>query len=163
MLYLSYMLKDNYFDGGVLHVVDYIVPAPQNISYSGEFRNLSSLITFAQLKPELFTTRDLTIFAPSNAALATLGRPLTLDDVNRHCVPNNATYTPLIGSGVTVEAFAGNSIALAPAANGEFIVNGNLTLTSFTNYTVDNFITNGVVHVIDGYDFFRPLSSSSPC
>jgi uncharacterized surface protein with fasciclin (FAS1) repeats len=109
----------------------------------------------------------LTIFAPSNEALATLGRPLTLDDVNRHCVPNNATYTPLIGTGVTVDSFAGSPITLAPAGNGDFIVNGNTSLTTGSNYTVDNFILNGVVHVIDGYDLFCSLPSvrvaNMPC
>lgn len=59
-----------------MHVIDRVLSIPQNVSYTAQQAGLSALVgalTRTKLAAVLDEAKDVTIFAPSNAAFQAIG------------------------------------------------------------------------------------------
>jgi len=106
-----------------------------------------NLIKKACLENDLNGRSGITIFAPTNEALAKMGE---LSDehedlkqlVYAHVVPNKVLFHPLLTNGLTLTTLAGTTITIT-LKNGEIYVND-------AKIVVYDYITaNGVIHSID--------------
>ncbi|KAI9882225.1 MAG: hypothetical protein M1823_006027 [Watsoniomyces obsoletus] len=139
------------FTGGVVHVIDSVLTVPQNISTTLVASNLTALAgaaTAANLVGALESARDLTIFAPSNAAFQNIGSILanasieTLTGVlGYHVVNGTVAYSSTL-SNTTVRSLTGQEIRIT-------IANGTVFVNSAKVILADVLVANGVVHVID--------------
>ncbi len=145
------VLQDLNFTGGVAHVIDTVLTVPQNISATLVASNLTALAgaaTAANLVDTLQSARDLTIFAPSNAAFQNIGSVLANASVETltgvlgyHVVNGTVAYSSTL-SNTTVRSLTGQEIRIT-------VNNGSIFVNSAKVVNPDVLVANGVVHVID--------------
>ncbi|KJZ68209.1 hypothetical protein HIM_10288 [Hirsutella minnesotensis 3608] len=139
------------FDGGVVHVVDSVLEIPRSLVDTTTQANLTDLqaaLTRANLVNTLAQSRDITVFAPNNAAfqaIASTAQNLSVEDLQSvlsyHVVPGVA-YSTIITNG-TVKSLEGSNLNLTVEDNGSIFVNGVHVVTP------DVLIKNGVLHIVD--------------
>lgn len=140
------------FTGGVVHVIDNVLTIPQNVSTTAVASNLTALagaLTSANLVGALDSARDLTIFAPNNAAFQNIGSAvgnLTTEQLTSvlgyHVVNGTVAYSSTL-SNTTVRSSTGQELRIT-------VVGGNVFVNSARVVLADVLVANGVVHVIDG-------------
>jgi uncharacterized surface protein with fasciclin (FAS1) repeats len=107
-----------------------------------------SLIERANLTEELDNYTGVTVFAPSNAVLATYSNssyssPSTLQNlVKGHVVEGSVLFLPLLTNGLVLDTLAGTQLKVTVTNGSVFINDAEITLS--------NVVTeNGVIQVIN--------------
>lgn len=150
------------FTGGVIHVVDTVLTIPENVTATALAANLTALAGAAnltKLTDTLDTTRDVTIFAPNNAAFKAIGGTLSsfsTDDISRilayHVVNGTVGYSTGLKDGTNLTTLNGANVTVR--------VDGNKTFVNGARVVTPNvLVANGVVHVID--NVLNPLASTA--
>ncbi|KAI9799383.1 MAG: hypothetical protein M1833_004083 [Piccolia ochrophora] len=138
------------FRGGIVHILDRLPNRLVLLDETAGAINLTSLANIATVgAPEtnLSATADITIFAPSNEALARyqhqIGSVVIPESVwANHVVNNSVLYSTKIETGV-VRALGGRDISLSKDTEGKIKVNDASVVKE------DVLVMNGVVHIID--------------
>lgn len=114
---------------------------------------LSSLygaLNLTKLVDTVDEARDVTIFAPSNAAFAAIASAASnlsveaaADILQYHVVAGSVIYSSLITGNTTLETLGGGNITIS-------VIDGSVYVNSAKVITPDVLVANGVVHVIDG-------------
>jgi uncharacterized surface protein with fasciclin (FAS1) repeats len=123
-------------------------------SASGDFATLVSLIEAAGLTSTLEGAGPFTVFAPNDAAFASLPAG-TVDALmlpeNRARLAQILSYHVVSGSELAAADFSGQTLTLATLEGREVEVNGSngVMVNNATVITPDIDATNGVIHVID--------------
>ncbi|KAG9234229.1 putative Periostin [Amylocarpus encephaloides] len=139
------------FTGGTVHVIDKVLTVPESIVSTGVAGNLTSLVgavTRANAVDAIDSLRDITIFAPSNAAFSRIGSALQnisaadLGNVlNYHVVNGTVGYSSIL-TNTTLRTLQGGEVTVR-------IENGSVFVNSARVTTPDLLVENGVIHVID--------------
>lgn len=145
-------VQDMNFTGGVIHVIDSVLTVPQNISATAVAANLTSLagaLMNAKLVQTLDTARDVTVFAPNNAAFQAIGSALpnlTMEEVTRileyHVVNGTVDYSTMLKNDTQLTTMNGRKVHIT-------INNGSVFVNSAKVINPDVLVANGVIHVID--------------
>jgi uncharacterized surface protein with fasciclin (FAS1) repeats len=144
------------FTGGIIHVVDTVLTIPLKPSQTALDAGLTSLagaLTQANLVGTLDSTKDITVFAPSNQAFQAIGSAVSTLNAQQlggilsyHVVSGSVLFSTLLvaanGQPMSIRTLNGQTITVRRQGN-EVFVNSARVVTP-------NVITgNGVVHVID--------------
>lgn len=148
---------------GVVHIIDNILFPPANVSVTGSRGNLTALlgaVNATNLTNFVNHQKDLTIFAPSNAAFEAIGSILpslsVADAANilgYHVINGTVAYSSLLANGTSVRSYAGGALNIT-VQDGQVFVNAARVIAA------DVLVANGVVHVIDAV--LNPNSTARP-
>ncbi len=112
---------------------------------------MASALTSANLVSTVNGLKDVTIFAPSNAAFGAIGSALGSLSVSQltsiltyHVVAGTVGYSSLL-SNTTLKTVNGGSVTIT-------IEDGSVFVNSAKVIIPDVLVSNGVVHVIDKYE-----------
>tara|TARA_R110002003_G_scaffold121_5_gene10681 strand:- start:4432 stop:4959 length:528 start_codon:yes stop_codon:yes gene_type:complete len=140
------------FTGGVIHVIDNLLTLPENAADTLSAANLISLrgaLNATGLVDVVNNTPNITVFAPTNAALQAIGGGLanlsTADITNvltYHVINGTVGYSSGLANGTVLRAANGANLTIT-INQGRIFVNNARVVTS------DVLIANGVAHVID--------------
>ncbi|KAI9163935.1 Fasciclin-like arabinogalactan protein [Paramyrothecium foliicola] len=147
------VMADVRFNGGVIHVIDTVLTVPETPSSTALNTGLTALagaVMQANLMQAIDTMRDVTIFAPNNAAfgaVASVVRNASPQDLSGvlayHVIPTVQFSTALAMSPNTmVRTLGGQNIAIS-------VINGAVFVNSAKVVLADVITSNGVVHVLD--------------
>ncbi|KAL2846190.1 FAS1 domain-containing protein [Aspergillus pseudoustus] len=152
---ITILEEDIEFDGGILHIVSGQFTQPSTLLES--LRATSETTTFASYlasNDRLSTVNSVTVFAPSNAALAsaygtaaTLSGPELTALIDAHVVPSFAAYSPLLVNGARFRTLDGVDILVSTLPDGSIVLNDDINVIK-----TDIVTQNGVVHIIDRSD-----------
>ena len=127
---------------------------PLNDSATLVAANLTALagaLGKAGLVDTVSNAKDVTIFAPTNEAFAAIGNiannlsTQALGDLLKyHAVLGTVAYSRGLRNGTTVQAASGQNLTIS-------IINGTVFINSAKVVVADVLVSNGVVHIIDGY------------
>ncbi|KAI9683325.1 MAG: hypothetical protein M1829_005395 [Trizodia sp. TS-e1964] len=141
------------FNGGVVHIIDTVLTVPESIALTATAANLTALagaLTTANLVGQLQSLKDVTVFAPTNAAFAAVGSAvanLTIDQLvsilGYHVVQGTVGYSTLLTNGQTLKTVQGGNVVITVAGNGDIYVDSAKVVLP------NVLVANGVVHVID--------------
>ncbi|KAI9764152.1 MAG: hypothetical protein M1839_006040 [Geoglossum umbratile] len=151
---VSILEGDISYDGGLIHTVNGIDSSfdermftlPEPISTTLTTAGLSlfnNLLVEAGLSSTLDGSSSVTVFVPSNAALAAASGAGGSAFLQGHIIPSFVGYLPLLTNGAVFTTQSGTTLKIS-ITNGQFYVNGIQIITP------NNIVGNGVVHVIDG-------------
>ncbi|KAK0619537.1 FAS1 domain-containing protein [Immersiella caudata] len=141
------------FSGGTIHIIDSMLSMPSNLTDTLLNNNLTAAVGALQqsrLAAELDAQKEITVFAPNNAAFEQIGNligGMTQEDLQRvleyHVLEGKVLYSGMLGNGEKEGTMQGGIVEFREEAgsvwvNGARVVGGNLL------------VGNGVVHVIDG-------------
>lgn len=139
------------FTGGVVHIINRPLMLPESIGDTASAANLTALagaVEEADLGEALTTARNVTIFAPNNAAFAAIGSVLgdidssdLADVLKYHVVEGPVGYSSGLKNG-SLESLEGGDLRVT-------IVDGNVYVNQARVIIPDVLVANGVVHVID--------------
>jgi transforming growth factor-beta-induced protein len=143
------------FIGGVLHIIDTVLTLPLNPSFSALDSNLTALAGALQdttLINAVNNLKDVTIFAPSNAAFQAIGSAtggLSTQQLagilEYHIINGTVGYSPLLTTGLANETFPtlqGGDVAVSVEDGKVFVNSAQVIIT-------DIIVSNGVMHVLD--------------
>ncbi|KAE8444639.1 hypothetical protein EG329_014387 [Mollisiaceae sp. DMI_Dod_QoI] len=140
------------FTGGTIHIINTVLAIPSSPADTATSLNLTSLagaLTEANLVSTVDSLRDITIFAPSNAAFQAIGSALgdlTTQELagilEYHVVNGTVGYSSML-SNTTLPTVGGGQVTIT-------IENGIVFVNSAKVVTPNVLVSNGVVHVIDG-------------
>jgi len=146
------------YDYGFVHLVSDWFTIPISVSASLQGKGLTgfqSLLTSANLSTSLDARKSVTIFAPSNEALAAAGTPSSLTSTaNAHIIPNFSGYLPRLKNGDKYTTIAGGALAIS-VRDGKHYVNDAQIISA------DIVTDNGVIHIIDKVLSTGPALSNS--
>ena len=135
--------------------MDTVLTVPPPVSTSAVANNLTSLasaLTSTSLLHPVDSLKDVTIFAPSNAAFAAIGpiaSNLTTEQLANileyHVVSGTVAYSSVLTSGPTTMTFS----TLSGGVLNVMVVDGKVFVNSAQVVTADVIVANGVVHVLD--------------
>jgi len=141
------------FTGGVIHIIDKVLTVPVSPGDTAAAAGLTALVGALNATKLLDTVnhaKDLTIFAPSNAAfgsIANLAGNLSTDTASSilkyHVVQGQVLYSSKITGNTTLKTLDGVDLRVS-------VINGSVYVNSAKVITPDVLVSNGVVHVIDG-------------
>jgi hypothetical protein len=130
-----------------------VLTIPASDSFTATAANLTSLagaLALANVIQTVDSLRDVTIFAPSNAAFQSIGSgvaSLTTEQLTSileyHVVQGTVGYSTML-SNTTLKAVNDANVTIT-------IENGTIFVNSAKVVTPNDLVSNGVVHVIDGY------------
>jgi len=139
------------FTGGVIHIIDTVLTIPESAAATSIAANLTSLagaLTTANLVTTVDNLKDVTIFAPSNAAFEAIGSAIGTLSVAQltsiltyHVVSGVVGYSTLL-SNTTLTTVNGANVTIT-------IEDGSVFVNSAKVITPNVLIAGGVVHVID--------------
>lgn len=139
------------FTGGVIHIVDAILPIPEDLGSTLTESNLtaaSGAVSTAKLEQGLDDLSDVTIFVPDNDAFNAIGSILSnisTDDLsnvlNYHVVEDTVAYSSGLQN-TTLTAKNGDKLTIA-------VIDGEVYVNAARVTVPDLLISNGVVHVIN--------------
>jgi len=145
--------QDIAFDGGVIHVIDKILTIPQSPADTAAAAGLTALVgalNATSLVSTVNSAKDVTIFAPSNAAFgaianlaANLSTSAAASILQYHVVAGSVIYSTLITGNTTLKTLGGGELKVS-------VINGSVYINSAKVTVPDVLVSNGVVHVIDG-------------
>ena len=123
--------------------------SPSSTAAGAELTSLTGALTTADLVSTVDGLRDVTIFAPSNAAFQSIGSALAGASTEAlgsiltyHVVQGTVGYSSLL-TNTTLPTVNGESVTIT-------VVNGSVFVNSAKVTLPDVLVSNGVVHVIDG-------------
>jgi len=153
---------DNTADNGVVHILDAVIqPAPPVATTIWDIVEGSPVHTYLEaallqegLNGALSDTTDLTLFAPTDAALEATAAALATDIAGVLALPNltdillyhvtaGAVLSTDLSDGLTVSMLNDAEATITIDENGVFVNDAQVTTPDLT-------ADNGVVHVIDG-------------
>jgi uncharacterized surface protein with fasciclin (FAS1) repeats len=153
------------FTGGVIHIIDTVLTFPLSDSATTVAAGLTSLagvLGMANLVATVDGLKDVTIFAPSNAAFEAIGSAagsLTTDQLTSiltyHVVAGTVGYSTTL-TNTTLKTVNGGSVTIT-------VENGSVFVNSAKVIIPDVLVANGVVHVIDKYATYSLLSLLHRC
>jgi uncharacterized surface protein with fasciclin (FAS1) repeats len=139
------------FTGGIIHIIDTVLTIPESDAATAEAANLTALagaLITANLVDTVDGLKDVTIFAPSNAAFQAIGSAvgtLTMQQLTGileyHVVQGVVGYSSLLGN-MSLPTVGGGNVTIT-------VENGNVFVNSAEVITPNVLVANGVVHVID--------------
>jgi uncharacterized surface protein with fasciclin (FAS1) repeats len=139
------------FTGGVIHIIDTVLTLPISDAATAVAAGLTSLagaLTTANLVSTVNGLKDVTIFAPSNAAFEAIGSAvgsLTTDQLTSiltyHVVVGTVGYSTTL-TNTTLKTVNGGSVTIT-------VEDGSIFVNSARVIIPDVLVANGVVHVID--------------
>lgn len=140
------------FTGGTVHIIDHVLNIPQPVgatAVAGNLTTLVSALTTANLVDAVQDLKDITVFAPSNAAFAAIGSAVANLTVAQlagileyHVINGTVGYSSTL-TNTTLTALDGRPVTIR-------IENGSVFVNSARVTIPDILVANGVVHVIDG-------------
>jgi uncharacterized surface protein with fasciclin (FAS1) repeats len=149
------IITDIFTSNGVIHVIDAVLIPPKDIVETavadGRFTTLAAALTAADLIETLQGEGPFTVFAPTDAAFATLPEgtveallediPTLTDILLYHVVAGEVMAEDVVELqyATTVQ---GNDVLVKVNEQGVFINNARVIITDIETY-------NGVIHVID--------------
>lgn len=142
------------FTGGIIHVIDNLLTIPMNISATAVAANLTSLagaLMNAKLEMAVDSAKDITVFAPNNAAFQAIGSALpnmTMQQIANileyHVVNGTVGYSSMLMNNTMLKTMNGANVTVT-------MVNGTTYVNSAKVLVPDVLVANGVVHIIDKY------------
>jgi transforming growth factor-beta-induced protein len=154
-------LGDIRANNGVIHAIDTVLTPPakpkdvvDTAIAAGQFTTLVAAIQAAGLESTLRTTDNITVFAPTDAAFAKIGKSqldaiiadkaLLTKILTYHVAGRVVTAEQIISAQRgTIRTLQGEKVSFA-VQDGKVILNGNVMVTA-----TDIRAKNGIVHVID--------------
>jgi uncharacterized surface protein with fasciclin (FAS1) repeats len=143
-------------DSGTVHIIDSVLSIPGKPSISAINANLTDLagaLTKANLINTVDQAKDVTIFAPNNAAFDNIGNllgnittELLTGILGYHVVVGAVDYSTKV-TNTTVKSSQGGDLTLR-------VENGTVFVNQAKVILADVLVDNGVVHVIDAYVVF---------
>lgn len=138
-----------------MHIIDTVLTVPISPAFSAIDSNLTALagaLTQTSLLTAVDNLKDVTIFAPSNAAFQAIGSAagsLTTDQLasilEYHVINGTVGYSSLLSTGLANESF--------PTLQGESVnvevEDGKVFVNSAQVVIADIIVANGVIHVVD--------------
>jgi transforming growth factor-beta-induced protein len=156
---------DLMFQGGVMHIIDTVLTIPISPSFSALDSNLTALagaLTETSIISAVDGRKDLTIFAPSNAAVQAIGSatgslttPQFGSILEYHVIDGTVGYSSLLTTGLADENFPtlqGGSVTVE-------VEDGNVFANSAQVGIADIIIANGVMHVVN--NVLNPSNSTA--
>ncbi|KAK0703882.1 FAS1 domain-containing protein [Lasiosphaeria miniovina] len=149
------------FQGGVIHITDKYFTPPQALSSSARATGQTAFANLAaagNVTSTLETTHSITVFLPSNNAIAA-GANATAGVsaaalVTGHVVAGRVAYLPDLADGDTLTTQTGEKLTVTVRPGGLYYVNG-------ARITQANIVLeNGVAHVID--KVLTPATTAAP-
>lgn len=150
------------FTGGVIHIIDEVLTIPLAPSDTALAAGLSALygaLNATSLVDTVDGLRDVTIFAPSNAAFSSIGSiasnistEMAASILTYHVVAGQVIYSSDITENTTLTTVNGEDIAIS-------VIEGKVYVNSALVITPDVLVSNGVVHVIDGV--LNPMNATA--
>ena len=121
-------------------------------SGDGQFKTLTKALTAAGLVPILQGKGPFTVFAPTDAAFAALGKP-ALDDLlkpaNKAKLTKILTYHVVSGAVLSSSLKSGDVPTVEKSKLKVVVKDGKVTVDAATVIKADIKASNGVIHVID--------------
>ncbi|KAH8687423.1 FAS1 domain-containing protein [Tricladium varicosporioides] len=156
---------DIMFSGGVLHIIDTVLTVPMAPSTSAIDSQLTALAG-ALKKTNLLTAvdslRDVTIFAPSNAAFQAIGSAAnTLTEqqlaaiLEYHIINGTVGYSSLLTTGLANQSYptlGGGEVKIEAVGGKVFVNSAQVVIT-------DVLVSNGVMHVVN--NVLNPANSTA--
>ncbi|KAH7357211.1 FAS1 domain-containing protein [Rhexocercosporidium sp. MPI-PUGE-AT-0058] len=155
------------FTGGVIHVIDTVLTMPMMPSRSALDSGLTGLVgalTTTNLVSTVDTLKDVTIFAPSNAAFEKIGSALPALQADQtmfrtvleyHIVNGTVGYAGMLGNMNLMTAQGG--MVKVEVVGKKVFVNSAMVIIS------DVIVANGVVHVLDNVlNPANPIATPDP-
>ncbi|CAG8954035.1 hypothetical protein HYFRA_00009135 [Hymenoscyphus fraxineus] len=140
------------FDGGIIHVIDEVLTLPAAASVTAAAANLTALtgaLTTANLVSTVDGLKDVTIFAPSNAAFEAIAA--TTAGLSVQQLSSILTYHVVAGTVGYSSTLTNTKLTTVNGAELEIKVSGADVFVNQAKVVVaDVLIAGGVVHVIDG-------------
>jgi transforming growth factor-beta-induced protein len=146
---------DIMFTGGVIHVIDSVLTVPKSPSISAVDSQLTALagaLKATNLLMAVDMLKDVTIFAPSNAAFKAIGSATgTLTEqqlagiLEYHVINGTVGYSTLLAMGLaneTIPTLEGAELKVQVADNKVFVNSAQVEIT-------DILVSNGVMHVVN--------------
>lgn len=144
----------------MVQIIDRVLTVPANISTSALKANLTAFagaLVKANMVQALDTMKDVTVFAPNNAAFKAIGSnassltPTQLAAILKyHVVKGKICYSTDLKNGQKLKALDGNELSVTVEGNGDIFINS-------AKVVVPNaLVANGVAHVIDKCVFLFP-------
>ncbi|KAI5812818.1 Fasciclin domain-containing protein [Pyronema omphalodes] len=147
---------DIMFDGGVIHIIDKVLPPPMNISLTAEATNMTKIlgaIKKAKLADTLDKASKLTVFVPNDMAfdnIASVVNNATIESLTSilkyHVVEDVVAYSAGLKD-MEVKAMDGKTLRITVGKDDKgmetVMVNGAKVVMA------DVLTSNGVIHVID--------------
>jgi transforming growth factor-beta-induced protein len=141
---------------GVIHVIDTVLQPPtkdivDTLASRPNAKTLVSAVQAANLAATLKGSGPFTVFAPTDAAFAKLGKktlnalladPTTLSSILTYHVLSGEVFSPAAAKLTSAKTVNGANITISVKKGSLFINNARVV-------TADVLTTNGVIHVID--------------
>jgi transforming growth factor-beta-induced protein len=160
---VNVILGDIKASNGVIHSIDSVLLPPakpvlkdvvDTAIAAGSFKTLVTAVQAAGLESALRTTKDITVFAPTDAAFAKLGaktinellsdKPQLTALLTYHVLPKALSADQIVGSAPgSVKTLEGENVTYQLDA-GKLVLNGYIMVTA-----TDIKASNGIIHVID--------------
>ncbi len=169
---VNVILGDIKAANGIIHSIDTVLTPPakpkdivDTAIGAGQFKTLVAAVQAAGLEQTLRTTKDITVFAPTDAAFAKLGdakiaslladKALLTKILTYHVSAGVVTANDIIKAGKgSVATLQGEKVDFA-VVDGGVVLNGTVKVV-----TTDINASNGIIHVID--TVLIPPSIASP-
>jgi uncharacterized surface protein with fasciclin (FAS1) repeats len=149
------VVEDKSFDNGLVQIIDSVMRVPESLESTARsaYTDLTAFVGAlyaTDLMAELAKEKDVTIFAPRNAAFQQLAGALESMDKEKlkrilryHIVPGSLSHVwELKNASTLATADNGNQVAITRHTNFVFVNSAEIIQT-------DILISNGLVHMID--------------
>lgn len=150
------LVTDIQATNGVIHVIDTVLQPPtkdivDTLASRPNAKTLVSAVQAANLAATLKGSGPFTVFAPTDAAFAKLGKktlnalladPTTLSSILTYHVLSGEVFSPAAAKLTSAKTVNGANITISVKKGSLFINNARVV-------TADVLTTNGVIHVID--------------
>ncbi|KAF8854510.1 Fasciclin-domain-containing protein [Acephala macrosclerotiorum] len=156
---------DVMFTGGVIHIIDTVLTiplAPSGSAVDSQLTALAGALTQTKLVSAVDGLKDVTIFAPSNAAFEAIGSAASSLSTTQlssileyHVINGTVGYSPLLMTGLANETFPslmGTELTVEATDKKVFVNSAQVTIT-------DIIVANGVMHVIN--NVLNPANSTA--
>ncbi|CZR52632.1 related to TGF beta induced protein ig-h3 precursor [Phialocephala subalpina] len=156
---------DVMFTGGVIHIIDTVLTiplSPANSAVDSELTALAGALTTTSLVSAVDNLKDVTIFAPSNAAFQAIGSATSSLSTTQlssileyHIINGTVGYSTLLMTGLANETFPslmGTELMVEATDKKVFVNSAQVTIT-------DIIVANGVMHVIN--NVLNPSNSTA--
>ncbi|KAL6705695.1 hypothetical protein ACN47E_006484 [Coniothyrium glycines] len=144
---------DVLFNGGVLHTLNASMVLPHNISITAMLNGLTTFLTLmdtAGVVEEFESAKDVTVFIPTNRALAKVSVLMKMlpqqqlaTILRSHIVANDVVYGKQLGQATTLVTIGGTRLSVHSDKEGHIQV-GNADVVR-----EDIILYGGVAHVVD--------------
>lgn len=143
--------------GGVIHVIDNVMMMPKMVSESALDSGLTAMVGALKNTNLVMTVdmmKDVTVFAPSNAAFKAIGGTASMLSMQQlssvleyHVVKGTVGYSTLLTMGLANKTMT----TLQGATLKVMVENNKVFVNSAQVETEDIVVNNGVMHVINAY------------